>query len=173
MFRPALFLALSASVLAAAQAPTSHPAPAPTCLGAATLDQLPKALDDAISGPGDRDRTCLRQLLMPDVRLVLVMRAADGTATTRTLTLDDWIAAVQRRGSTPLFERQIKTRAESYGSIAHLWSTFEIRATADGTPTGRGINSVQAIFDGQQWRLIQVLWEAETPTEPIPERYLP
>ena len=173
MFRPALFLALSASLLASAQSPTPQPSPAPACLAAATLDQLPKALDDAISGPGDRDRTCLRELLMPDVRLVLVMRAADGTATTRTLTLDDWIAAVQRRGSTPLFERQIKTRSESYGSIAHLWSTFEIRATADGTPTSRGINSVQAIFDGQQWRLIQVLWEAETPTEPIPERYLP
>jgi len=173
MFRPALFLALSASLLASAQSPTPQPSPAPACLAAATLDQLPKALDDAISGPGDRDRTCLRELLMPDVRLVLVTRTADGTATTRTLTLDDWIAAVQRRGSTPLFERQIKTRSESYGSIAHLWSTFEIRATADGTPTSRGINSVQAIFDGRQWRLIQVLWEAETPTEPIPERYLP
>jgi len=173
MFRPALFLALSVSALAAAQTPAPQPSPAPTCLAAATLDQLPKALDDAISGPGDRDRTCLRQLLLPDVRLVLVTRAADGTAATRTMTLDDWITGIQRRGSTPLFERQIKTRTESYGAIAHLWSTFEIRATADGKATNRGINSVQATFDGHQWRLIQVLWEAETPTDPLPEKYLP
>jgi hypothetical protein len=111
--------------------------------------------------------------MMPDVRLVLITRGPNGTATTRTLTLHDWISAMQRRGSAPMFEHQVKTRTETYGAIAHLWSTYEIRATADGQAITRGINSVQTIFDGQQWRVVQVLWEAEAPTEPIPEKYLP
>jgi hypothetical protein len=178
MFRSALFLALSATLFAPALSaqtpvPDQPQATVPACLAAATLDQLPKALDDAISGPGDRDRTCLRQLMLPDVRLVLMARGADGGVTPRTLSLDDWISAMQRRGPTPLFERQVKVRTETYGGIAHLWNTYEIRPAADAKATSRGINSIQAIFDGQRWRVVEVLWEAEAATEPIPERYLP
>jgi hypothetical protein len=91
----------------------------------------------------------------------------------RLFTLDDWIAAMQKRGSTALFERQIKIKTEAFGRMAHLWCTYEIRPTADGKATTRGLNSIQAIFDGQSWRVINVMWQAETPTEPIPEKYLP
>jgi hypothetical protein len=172
MHRSILILVLSAVVLLPAlQAQTPAPnAPTalPPCLPAATPDQLPAALDDAISGPGDRDRTCLRNLISPDVRLVLM--SAKGT---RPFTLDDWTNAMQKRGSTALFERQIKIKTEIFGRIAHLWCTYEIRPTADGKATTRGINSIQAIYDGQSWRVINVMWQAETPTEPIPEKYLP
>jgi hypothetical protein len=37
----------------------------------------------------------------------------------------------------------------------------------------RGINSIQAIFDGKQWHIIQIIWQAQTPTNPVPEKYLP
>ena len=172
MHRQALFLALAAAVLVPAllaQSPAPNaPTALPPCLPAATPDQVPAALDDAISGPGDRDRICLRQLMSPDVRLVLM--SANGS---RLFTLDDWINAMQKRGSTALFERQIKIKTEAFGRIAHLWCTYEIRPTADGKATTRGINSIQAIFNGQSWRVINVMWQAETPTEPIPEKYLP
>ena len=152
-----------------AQAPAANTSKAaPACLPSATPDELLVALDDAISGPGDRDRTCLRQIVSPDVRLVLM--SAEGS---REFTLDDWIGAMQRRGSTALFEKQVKTRTERFGQIAHMWSTYEIRPTAEGTATTRGINSVQAIFDGVRWVVVNVMWEAETPADPIPEKYLP
>ena len=173
MFRPALFLALSASVLAAAQAPVPPGVPAQACLAATTLDQLPKALDDAISGPGDRDRTCLRQLMHPDVRLAIVSTLPEGGFAPRLLTLDNWIDAVKRRGSQPMYERQVKVRAETYGHFAHLWSTYEIRAAPDAKPTVTGINSVQAVFDGVRWRVLTVLWEPDTTAGPVPEKYLP
>jgi hypothetical protein len=80
---------------------------------------------------------------------------------------------MERRGSTPLYERQVKVKAETYGRIAHVWNTYEIRSTPDGKATSRGINSIQATFDGLRWRVIGVLWQAETPDTPIPERYLP
>ena len=172
MHRSALVFVLCAASLApvlAAQTPAPDlPATVPACLPAATLDQLPAALDDAISGPGDKDRTCLRQLMSPDVRLVLMSGPVP-----RLLTLDDWVTAMQRRGSAAMFEKQVKIKAETYGRMAHLWCTYEIRPSADGKATSRGINSIQAIFDGKGWRLVEVMWQAETPTEPIPEKYLP
>jgi hypothetical protein len=62
--------------------------------------------------------------------------------------------------------------------MAHLWSTYETRTTPDGKPPegkviDRGINSIQAIFDGKQWHIIQILWQAQTPANPVPEKYLP
>jgi hypothetical protein len=164
MSRSIVFLALSALLLLTPQAKAT----APACLPSATLDQLPAALDDAISGPGDKDRMCLRQLVLPDARLVLVTGEER-----RVLTLDEWINAMNKRGGTVLFERQVKVKTETFGRIAHLWNTYEIRPTADGKATTRGINSIQAIFDGQSWRVLAVLWQAETPAVPIPEKYLP
>ena len=100
--------------------------------------------------------------------------AADGTATTRILTVDGWIEAVSKRGSDVFYEHQIKVRTESWGGhIAHLWSTYETRTTPEGKPLDRGINSIQAVFDGHQWQVIEIIWQAETPAAPVPERYLP
>lgn len=130
-------------------------------------------MDEAVSGPADKDRTCLRQLLLPEARLIPVAVAADGSATPHILTVDGWIEAVRKRGHDEFYERQIKIKAETYGHIAHLWSTYEIRPTPDGKATVRGINSIQAVFDGKQWHILQVFWQAESPAQPLPEKYLP
>jgi hypothetical protein len=187
MRRFVFFLALVAAVLAPefplagnAQEPQ---ATVPTCPTTATLDQLMPAIDAAISGPADKDRTCFRALFAPDARLIPIRVAADGTSTTRILTVDGWIDAVRARGSQIFYERQIKVRTESWAHIAHLWSTYETRTAPDSKPPegtvpegkvlDRGINSIQAVFDGKLWRVIQITWQAETPTEPLPEKYLP
>jgi hypothetical protein len=167
MQRSALTLVLILAAVVVRPASAQTPV-APACLPAATLDQLPKALDEAISGPADKDRTCLRQLMSPDLRLILV--TGDST---RILSLDDWINAVSKRGNTLITERQVKVRTESYGNIAHLWCTYEMRSAPDGPFTSRGINSLQALFDGQRWQLISVMYQAETPAQPIPGNYLP
>jgi hypothetical protein len=70
-------------------------------------------------------------------------------------------------------ERQIKYSVDEYGHMAHLWSTYEIRETPDGKATARGINSMQAFYDGSQWKLVEILWEAESPAELLPAKYLP
>jgi len=157
----------SPALFAQAAAP-GQPAPATSCLPSATLEQLPKALDDAVSGPGDKDRTCLRQLVASLATLTLVTGEKR-----RYLTLEDWLAAMQKRGSVAMYERQVLVRTESFGHMAHLWSTYEISPTPGGKAIARGINSIQAVFDGKRWWVTGVLWQAEAPTEPIPEKYLP
>lgn len=166
----AFFLAVIATVLT----PAPHAQDGkPTCPSTATLEELIKSLDDAISGPGNKDRICLRQIMLPDARLSPIRKAEDGTFSPRLLTTDDWIAAVAKRGSEAFYEVQVKVKSETYGHFAHLWSTYEIRPTPDGKPEMTGINSIQAVFDGTRWRVLSVLWEPNTTAGPVPEKYLP
>lgn len=149
-----------------------HARPA-TCPQPRTLDDLTKALDDAVSGPADKDRTCMRVLFYPDSRMVPVGKTREATFAPRALTVDNWIDAMKKRGSSVFYERQVKVKTEMFGHIAHLWCTYEIRPSPEGKATIRGINSIQAVFDGTRWKITQIEWEAETPTEPIPGPYLP
>lgn len=173
--RPTISLCLAAAVVLATPAIYAQDVvtTVPACPPSATLDQLIKALDDAISGPADKDRTCLRQLMLPEARLTPVRQTPDGKFDTRILTVEDWISAVAQRGSTPFYEHQVKTITESYGHFAHLWSTYEIRDTPDGKATVTGINSVQAVNDGARWRVLSVLWEPDNTAGPIPDKYKP
>ena len=115
----------------------------------------------------------MRDLMLSDVRLIPVGKAPDGTFAPHVLTLDGWIEAVRKRGSAVFYERQMKVETQQFGHIAHLWSTYEVRPTADGKATVRGINSIQAVYDGTRWKVMEILWQAETPAEPVPEKYLP
>jgi hypothetical protein len=163
--------ALTAPALLAQAAPAVA---LPACPPTATLDQLITAIDAAVSGPADKDRTCLRDVLLPEARLIPVSKHPDGTIAPRILSVDEYIDAVRKRGGEVFFEKQIKVKSETYGPIAHLWSTYELRLnSADAKPEMRGINSIQAVFDGQRWRIIEITWHAETPADPVPAQYMP
>jgi hypothetical protein len=138
------------------------------CPSTATLDDLATAIDAAVSGPANKDRTCFRQIFLPDARLSPL---APTTWTPHVLTVDDWIAAVAKNGDEVVAEHQIKYQTESFGHIAHLWSTYA--TSLAGKPLARGINSIQAIYDGKEWKIFEILWEAENSTDPIPAQYLP
>ena len=176
MRRLAIFLVLTATL--AAPTPHAQSASAPAvaavaCPSTATLDQLITAIDAAVSGPANQDRTCFRALFLPDARLIPIRIAADGTATPRILTAQDWIDAVAKRGSAMVTEHQLTFKTETWAHMAHLWSTYETRLSDDPKAGDRGINSIQAIFDGKQWHVIEIVWQAEKPDDPVPAKYLP
>ena len=169
-------LSLSLTLAAVLLAPTLHaqPAPAvPPCPSTATLDQLITAIDASITGPANKDRTCFRDLFLPNARLIPIRIGADGKATPVILNVDGWINAVAKRGDTVLTEHQLKVKTETWAHVAHLWSTYETKIGTDNKPADRGINSIQAIFDGKRWQIIEITWQAETPSDPVPEKYLP
>src|ERR1700761_9034685 len=98
MRKPLFALVLAALLMAPrlfAQEPeTKIPAQVPACPSTATLDLLIKAIDDSITGPADKDRTCFRALFLPNARLIPIRVAADGTATPVVLGVEDWVNAV-------------------------------------------------------------------------------
>jgi hypothetical protein len=176
MRRLSLFLALTAVLLSPAlhaQDPKQQINASVLCPATPTLDALITAIDAAVSGPANQDRTCFRELFLPDARLIPIRIAPDGTATPHMLTVQDWIDAVAKRGSAIVTEHQLKFKTESWAHMAHLWSTYETRLSDDPKAGDRGINSIQAIFDGRRWQVIEITWQAETPADPVPAKYLP
>ena len=174
MKKIALSLALAAVALMPQLCAQTAATPA-ACPSTATLDDLVKAIDAAVTGPADKDRTCFRALFLPEARLVPLAKNADGGFSPHILTVDGWIDAVRKRGNAALMEHQIKVKTEVYGHLAHLWSTYETRVEADGKVQSqvKGINSIQAVNDGKSWKIQEIVWEAETPEEKIPTEYLP
>ena len=132
---------------------------------------IPAAIDAAISGPADKDRACMKALLIPEARLMFVSLGADGAPTYRLQTLDDWIARVKSGGQALLEEKQLKFHIERYGNIAHLWSSYALYS--DGKQVARGINSIQAIKEAGGWRVTDIVVQAESAIAPLPKEYLP
>ena len=118
-----------------------------------SLEAILDSLYDSISGPaGSRDWNRLRGLFLPGARLIPAVHRDDGTTAARVLTVDEYIKASEPRlKQEGFFEREIRRRIERFGSVAHVFSTYESRhALADAQPFARGINSIQLFFDGQR-----------------------
>jgi len=141
------------------------------CVLPADTAAIPAAIDAIITGPADKERPCMKELFIPEARLVAVTVAADGKETYTVLTVDDWIARVKARGHAQLEEKQLKFHTLHYGNIVHLWSTYSLHS--DGKQVARGINSIQAIKEANGWRILSIMWQAESPGAPIPKEYQP
>jgi hypothetical protein len=135
------------------------------------------AVYNVISGPKGqaRDWDCMRSLFIPDARLIPARETTAGHADAVILTIDGYIARSNgRMTSAGFFERSIHNDIEQYGNIVQIWSTYESRHNADdATPFARGINSFQLLKDGDRYWVVNIFWDAESPTNPIPEKYLP
>jgi hypothetical protein len=162
----------STTILAGALAGTAMAqAPDASCALPSEPEGIPAALDAAISGPADKDRACMKALLIPEGRLMFLSIAADGAPRYRLETLDDWIARVKARGHAMLEEKQLKFRIERYGNIAHLWSSYTLQS--DGKQVARGVNSIQAIKEAGGWRVTGIMVQPESATAPLIIEYLP
>lgn len=171
-------LALSVALLlapAAVKAQDAAPPPADPA-DVASVDAILGAVYDVISGPAgqERDWDRFRSLFLPGARLIPTGRDAQGAVRHRVMTPDEYIAS-----SGPFllengfFEREIGRVEERYGPVTHLMSAYESRHREDDPePFARGVNSFQLLHDGERWWLVSIFWSAETPDNPIPQKYL-
>jgi hypothetical protein len=71
------------------------------------------------------------------------------------------------------FEKEIARTTEVYGNIAQVFSTYEtLKKSDDKKPFMRGINSFQLLNDGKRWWVMTIYWQAETPENLVPKKYL-
>jgi hypothetical protein len=140
----------------------------------ASRDAIVAALYDSISGPaGDRDWDRFRFLFIPEAQLIAGRKSKDGGLKCKVLTVQGYAdGAAKYFKEHGFYEREVSRKVESFGSITHIFSTYESRETADGRPFERGINSIQLFNDGRRWWIVDVYWTGETPENMIPERYL-
>ena len=171
----------AAPATAASQSATSQSAtsPSPTTPEASpkdvqSLDAIVVAIYDVISGPpGARDWNRFNSLFAKDARLIAVRMPKDGKPSLAVMTPKDY---ADRAGSYFIehgfFEHELSRKTDSFGAMTHIYTTYESRATKDGKPIDRGINSMEFFNDGQRWWCVEIYWDAERPGNPIPEKYL-
>jgi hypothetical protein len=144
----------------------------------ATIDAIVDALYESISFPpgGQPDWGLLRSLFLPGGRLIppKVKTNADSPV----LDVEGFIAASgfsQEGGIRPrgFHERDVRRITESFGSIAHVLSTYESRFKADDPePFERGVNSIQLLRANERWWAVTILWDVEHGDVRIPAKYL-
>src|SRR4051812_14935307 len=113
----------------------------------ASIDAIIRAAYDVISGPAgqERDWNRERSLFFPGARLIPTSRGAGAAAAgtelaPQLLDVDGYIkrsrAFLEEAG---FYEKEIARRTEQFGSIAHVWSTYESRhSLEDARPFMRG-----------------------------------
>ena len=165
----AVFISFSFNIMA--QTKEANPA------DVASPDAIIKAVYDVISGdagkPRDWDR--FRSLFYKDARLIPSGKnQKTGIIGATALSPEDYVKRAEpvflKDG---FFEKELASRKEIYGNIAQVFSTYEsFRKSDEKKPFMRGINSFQLFNDGNRWWILTIFWQAETPENPIPKKYL-
>ena len=151
-------------------APLIISAPAVRAADTDSIDSVIKAVYEVISGPAGTPRDWVRfKALFADGARLIPVRAAGPTV----LSPDDYAEHAK-----PIFEKagfyetELARKLETFGKIAHAFSTYESRHAPGEKPFARGINSFQLVKMGDTWKVMTILWDSERPGNPIPEKYL-
>jgi len=144
-----------------------------------TIDGIIKAYYEAVSFTSGKqpDYKQLRILFHPQGQLVPPRK--DKESAIEVLPLEVYIkqsvehivlAGIERKG---MITTEIARRAQSFGSIVQIFSTFEVRyAAGEPVPIHRGIYSIQLVRDRHRWWIHSVMWDHEKPGTPLPRAYL-
>ena len=142
------------------------PAPRPDDVN--SLDGILKAIYDVISGPaGERDWNRFRSLFVPEARLTSATQKDGGPV--RLLDVEGYARGAGGYFKTHAFyESAIVNRVQKFGNIAQAFSSYASRTAPNEKPFARGVNSIQLFHDGSRWWVLSILWDEESPTNPLP-----
>ena len=74
---------------------------------------------------------------------------------------------------TGYYEREIARKVERFGSLCHVWCTYETRFVVGGPIMGRGIDSIELFYDGTRFWILSWFDDVERKNKPLPKEYLP
>ena len=152
------------------------PTIAPRTEDVATIDGIMKAFYEVISGPAGQARQWARDrtLYIADIRFVRMSEDESGQPMAQIASHQQFVdAADPVLLKDGFYEREIHRVTQKFGHIAHVFSTYESRRTADGPVIARGINSVELFYDGKRWWIASNIWDDERTDNPLPAEYLP
>ena len=137
----AVLLALGAGIGATQSVSAGHveiPTVAPRAEDVGSIDGMINAWYDVITGPAGKPRQWARDktLYIPELRFVSTW-VEGNSVQTRIRNHQAYVDAIDSElVSKGFFEREIHRVTERYGSIAHVWSTYESKR--EGERTGHG-----------------------------------
>ena len=113
----------------------------------------------------------IRDLFIEDGKLI--RNSPDGP---EIASVDDFIASRQKifdSGALTAFaEIEIAATTETFGNVAHRFSTYEKRGTLQGEAIdGSGLISTQFVRTRSGWKMSSMAWDDERPGLTIPDRY--
>lgn len=136
-------------------------------------DTLVRALYEIVTGPAGakKDWARMANLFAPGA-IVTTTTHRDGAFLADPQTPAQFAALNERLlGQRHFYEREVAQRIDSFGHIAHAWSTYETRDRLDGPVRVRGVNAMQLLNDGKRWCILSLTWDAETGAHPIPPAF--
>ncbi len=141
-----------------------------------TMGNTIKTLYKVISGEKGARRNWkqFKYLFKPDAKLIPSGKNKAGIYQVNYMSPEDYIkSATKWFASNGFYEKEILRRVEYFGSIAHVFSSYEsFHTETDEEPFMRGINSIQLLNDGNRWWIVNIYWSQESKNNPIPEVYL-
>ena len=139
-----------------------------------SVDAILAALYETISGePGeDRDWTRFKNLFTPDAKLIPTSKNKEGKISYAQLSPSDYMELFQSRITAGFYERELNRMTDAYGTIVHVFSTYETRETKDGPIINRGINSIQLLKTHERYYIMNIFWCGENIGYLVPDVYL-
>ena len=143
----------------------------------ATIDATIETLYSVISGDAgvERDWDLFKFLFRKNAKLIPTGRNKEDKQIARYMSPEDYINTSGKwLLENGFHEKEINRVTESFGNIAHVFSTYEsYKSKSDEKPFMRGINSIQLLNDGERWWIVNIFWMQESSNNPIPKAYLP
>ncbi|WP_340064750.1 hypothetical protein [Ascidiimonas aurantiaca] len=138
------------------------------------IDEVITTLYNVISGPpGERDWALFRSLFHEHGTMGAVHVSKEGERDFRYFTTQTYI---DRNGpfftKNGFFEEELGREIRHYGGVAQVFTAYQFRLREDGEVAQKGINCIQLVYDANRWFITNIVWEAESPENPIPARML-
>jgi hypothetical protein len=135
------------------------------------------AMYESVSGKAGqpRDWNRLRSLCIDEAYSIRTGKLEDGRVACKVMRTEEYIEQTESwLLSKGFYEIEVHRVEERFGNIVHVFSTYESRRSPDDPkPFMRGINSIQLLFDGKRWWVMNVMWQHESDEYQLPAKYLP
>ena len=173
---PALALLLEVAVALAPTVPSIAHAQAPSEMavappGTESPEALVKSLYAVISGAAGapRDWARFRALCLPDARLVATHVMPDGTTRVRSFSVEQYVeGGAKGFAREGFYETGAVKDLHRFDRTVTVVSPYESRHAAGEKPFARGVNHFQLFNDGRRWWVVDIFWEDESPSAPLP-----
>jgi hypothetical protein len=137
-----------------------------------TLDSLYAAF--SFEAGGEPNWRAMRALMLPGSAFVDPVRPPTPP---HAIGADEFLANFRRwvqetpKGKAGFKERIVAARIDSFGHVAHAYVTFEGYPPGKTIAEERGVDSIQFVLDGTQWKVASFTTQYEEPGLPMPNRF--